>query len=512
MAERRSSVIGRTRAPEMVKTVLRAPAELPPFREAFQRIRADFDIPTGFPDVVQDEAERTSAAGPSMPDGAASKDRRDARDVPFVTIDPAGSRDLDQAYFAQRLDAGGFRVEYAIADVAAFAAPGGAVETESFRRGVTVYLPDGRAPQLPNVIGEGAASLLPSEERPALLWTIDLDDRGVAVATRLERATIRSRRAMTYVDAQRELDGGGADEAIVLLREIGDLRLGLEATRGGVSLDLPTQDVIGSGTGGFDLRYEAPLPVERWNAQISILAGIQAAKIMIDAGVGILRTVPEPSPEFLARLRHTAQALRVPWPEGARWSDVVRRLDRAKPEQAAFLIQAAHALRGSGYALVDAGTAGSARPPVHAGIGSVYAHVTAPLRRLADRYANEIVLAYCGGAKPPAWAEARLPELVKTMDESTTREARIEHAVIDAVECAVLSGHVGEHLDATVVDQNEHGAIVQITEPAVVAPLAADLPLGSQVGVIVRAVDPVARRVELTPSPHEGPSAQVRNG
>jgi exoribonuclease R len=378
------------------------------------------------------------------------------------------------------------------------------MDAESFRRGVTVYLPDGRSPQLPDVIGEDAASLLPDEERPALLWTIDLDRRGATVAANLERASVRSRRAMSYVDAQRELDGGHADGPIALLREIGELRLGLEAERGGVSLDLPTQEAIASPTGGFDLRYEAPLPVERWNAQISILAGIEAAKIMVDAGVGILRTVPEPPAGFVARLRHTARALRVPWPEGARWSDVVRSLDRSKADDAAFLVQAAHALRGSGYALVER----DGTPPIHAGIGSVYAHVTAPLRRLADRFANEIVLAHCGGSTTPAWAVARLHQLVKTMDESATREARVEHAVIDAVECAVLARHIGERLDATVVDNNEHGVIVQIARPAVVAPLASALPLGSRVGVAVRAVDPVARRVDLAPVPREGGSAR----
>src|SRR4051794_1713568 len=500
LVRRRSSAAEHTRTPEMVKTIVRAPAEQPPFRDAFQRIRSEFDVPVAFPPEVLEEAERTAARGPAIPDGVVSDARRDARDVPFVTIDPAGSRDLDQAFFAKRRS-GGFRVQYAIADVASFVAPGSAVDAESFRRDVTVYLPDGRAPQLPDVIGEGAASLLPDGDRPALLWTIDLDDSGVTVAADLERATVRSRRAMTYADAQRELDQGRADECIVLLRDIGELRLALEGERGGVSLDLPTQEVVASAGGGFDLRYDAPLPVERWNAQISILAGIEAAKIMVDAGVGILRTVPEPSAEFLGKLRHTAQALHVSWPTDARWSDVVRSLDRSKPEDASFLIQAAHALRGSGYALVNKDARDDAAPPVHAGIGSVYAHVTAPLRRLADRFANEIVLAHRAGAKPPAWAEARLPELVKIMDESTTREARVEHAVVDAVECAVLAGHVGEHLDATVIDENEHGVVVQIASPAVVAPLAVGKPLGTRVRVVVQAVDPVARRVELVTLP-----------
>jgi exoribonuclease R len=481
----------------MTKAVVRAPVELPPFRDAFRRIRADFRIPADFPPAVQEEAEHAATRGPAIPDGATANERRDARDVPFVTIDPAGSRDLDQAYHAERR-AAGFRVRYAIADVAAFVAPGGAVDAESFQRGVTVYLPDGRSPQLPNVIGEGAASLLPDEDRPALLWTIDLDEGGVTAAAQLERATVRSRRALTYVEAQRELDQGGADGPLELLREIGELRLRLEDERGGVSLDLPTQEVVASATGAFSLRYEAPLAVERWNAQISILAGIEAAKIMIDAGVGILRTVPEPSPEFLARLRRSAEVLHVAWPADMRWSDVVRGLDRSKPDDAAFLIQAAHALRGSGYALVETGTV-AAGAPIHAGIGSVYAHVTAPLRRLADRFANEIVLAHCAAATAPGWATVRLAEVVKAMEESTGRENRVEHAVIDAVECAVLAGHIGERFEATVVDQKEHGVVVQIPTPAVVAPLAARRPLGERVGVVLEAVDPVARRIELEP-------------
>jgi exoribonuclease R len=479
----------------MAAAVVRAPAETPPFPEAFGRIRAEFHVPTRFPAAVQDEAAAATRHGPVMPPGASATDRVDARDVPFVTIDPAGSRDLDQAYHAERRGRG-FRVHYAIADVAAFVAPDGAVDAESFRRGVTLYLPDGRAPQLPNVIGEGCASLLPDEDRAALLWTIDLDADGKSVAARLERATVRSRRALTYPGAQADLDSGRADEPLALLREIGELRLAREAARGGVSLDLPTQEVIPTHAGGFGLRYEAPLPVERWNAQISILAGIEAAKIMVAAHVGILRTVPEPSEEFVDTLRRRATALNVEWPAGASWSDVVRRLDRSKPEDAVFLIQAAHALRGSGYAVIEADEAA----PIHAGIGSVYAHVTAPLRRLGDRFANEIVLACCASVEPPSWARDALGRVIATMEEATERDARVEHAVIDAVECAVIAGHVGERFDATVIDESDRGVTVQIARPAIVAPLDAHPPLGSDVAVEVRAVDPVARRVELSVS------------
>ena len=77
----------------------------------FAAIRAEFDVPEEFPADVLAEAA-SSAAAPRLPAG-------DRTDLPMVTIDPPGSMDLDQAVAFERT-ASGFRVFYAIADVAAF--------------------------------------------------------------------------------------------------------------------------------------------------------------------------------------------------------------------------------------------------------------------------------------------------------------------------------------------------------------------------------------------------------
>jgi VacB/RNase II family 3'-5' exoribonuclease len=481
----------------MAASVLRVPAGAEPFADAFERIRTEFAVPRAFPRAVEAEADEAASRGPVTPPGSSTGGRRDARDIAFVTIDPPGSRDLDQAFHAEDRG-GGFRVHYAIADVAAFVAPGGAMDTESWARGVTLYLPDRRAPMLPDGVGKGCASLLPDEERPALLWTIELDDAGNTTAARLERATVRSRAALSYEAVQAALDAQRADESLSLLRDVGRLRLTLEASRGGVSLDLPSQEVVVSGEDGFELVYRAPLPVEQWNAQVSLLAGMEAAKIMVDEKLGILRTLPPPRQQDVERLRRTAAALDVLWPDAARWPDVVRALDRNNSRDAAFLIQAAHLLRGAGYTKLDAAnTIDPTAVPRHAGLAAAYAHVTAPLRRLADRYANEIVLAHCAGVEPPDWASVALDRLVTTMETATQRDAAIERATIDAVECAVLAAHVGHRFDAVVVDANERGVIVQLRQPAVIAPLDADVALGDRVTVVLSAVDPVARRVEL---------------
>jgi len=447
---------------------------------------------------VSAEAEALAARGPQLPPGVGDRSRIDARDVPFVSIDPPGSRDLDQAFHAERRGTG-YRVRYAIADVAAFVSPGDLVDVEAFARGVTLYLPDGRAPLLPPALGEGAASLLPDGDRPAVLWVIDLDGDGGQVAASLQRATVRNRAALTYAEVQRTVDAGAAEEPLALLREIGEHRRRLEHERGGVSLDLPAQEVVPVPGGGHDLAYERSLPVEQWNEQISLLAGMAAAALMVDAGVGILRTLPPPAPEVVDRLRRTARALGVAWPAGTAWGDVVHGLDRSRTDHAAFLVQAAHALRGAGYDEVPP-LASGAPAPVHAAVAAPYAHVTAPIRRLADRHANEIVLAHVAGRPAPEWAVAALPELVSTMERATRHQATVERAVVDTVECAVLAGHVGETFDGVVVDTRRSGVVVQLSRPAVVAPLQASVPLGDEVRVRLAAVDPVARSVELVPA------------
>jgi exoribonuclease R len=126
--------------------------------------------------------------------------------------------------------------------------------------------------------------------------------------------------------------------------------------------------------------------------------------------------------------------------------------------------------------------------------------VTAPLRRLADRYANEIVLSHRANKEPPSWAVEALDRLVESMETATRHAADIEHAVVDATECAVLATHVGETFDGVVVDTNERGVMVQLAHPAVVSSMAGAFPLGGRVRVVLDAVDPVARRVRLVPA------------
>src|ERR671912_500690 len=191
-------------------------------------IRAAAEVPDGFPQEVEAAAER-AAAQPRLPD-------LDRTDLELITMDPAGSRDLDQALHIARSPSGGFVVSYAIADVAAFVRPGDPIEVGAPRRGTTLYSPDRRTPLHPPVLSEGAASLLPNEVRAAALWTIDLDADGEPLRVELRRARVRSRAQLDYPSVQAQADAGRLPEALALLPAIGALLQRRGAERGALQL------------------------------------------------------------------------------------------------------------------------------------------------------------------------------------------------------------------------------------------------------------------------------------
>lgn len=457
------------------------PPDAAPVAEAFVQLRDDLDVSLGFPDDVVAEA-RESARSPRLP-------AADETAIPFVTIDPPESRDLDQALHLERRG-GGYRVRYAIADVAAFVAPGGPLDREAHARGETLYAPDANARLYPPELSEGAASLLAGETRPALVWTFELDSHGEEAGVDVRRALVRSREKLDYETVQRALDDGTADEPLLLLREVGLLLQEREAARGGVDLPIPDQEVERTDA-GYELTWRAPLPVEGWNAQISLLTGRAAARLMLDARLGVLRTLPQADPFGIARLRRAAGALGVPWPEGLSHAEFVRTLDPEVPAHAAVLAETTVLFRGSGYAAFD-----GERPEhaVHSGVAAPYAHATAPLRRLVDRYVGEVCLAVSAGETVPDWARAALPALPETMRESGRRAGRYESGIVSIVEAAVLAAAVGQVFEGVIVETDERGGVVQLTEPAVTARCAGhDLPLGKRVNVRLVEAD-VARR------------------
>ena len=461
---------------------------------AFDRLRRELGVRTAFPSEVLAAAEAAAQRDPAADEG-----REDRSDLPFVTVDPPGSRDLDQALCLEPTESG-FRAWYAIADVGFWVDRGGPIEAEAWLRGETAYAPDRRDPLYPPRLSEGAASLLPGGVKPVVLFDLELDARAELVAHHVQRALVRSRAQLTYQQVAEHVERGGRlfaeepwAESLTLLKTVGELRRQREAERGGVSLPLPAQHVERSAAAqlGYRLEYDEPCVSEDWNAQVSLLAGHAAALRMVEAQVGVLRVLPPAEASAVERLRRAALGLGFAWPAGQSYADFIRALETGHPNAATLVWQARRVMRGADYVAFDGALPAD---PQHHALAMVYAHCTAPLRRLADRYVLDLVVGLAAGETPSAAERAVLPELARAMNAAEARGGKLARTVVDLAEAWTLRHRVGETFPATVL--SVHGGRVEVQMEA--PPVRADavrgaverwLELGEQVRVRLAGVD-----------------------
>ncbi|MET7770232.1 RNB domain-containing ribonuclease [Nocardia sp. NPDC005366] len=474
---------------ELHQRILSAPVD-------FGAIRSEFGLASTYP------AEATAEARDAI--DAFAGDRIDRTDIEFVTIDPPGSMDLDQAVHLERTGTG-FTVNYAIADIGAVIVPDGALAREAGARGQTFYLPDTTVPLHPPVLSEGSASLLPEQVRPATLWTIDCDENAEPLRFSVVRATVRSRARLDYAGVQADADAGRPHPSIAALPEFGTRRIEAGLERGAIGLRLPSQSVIRDDAtdGHWRLVREPRTAADDWNEQISLLTGICAARIMVDGSggerLGLLRTMPPPPESAIQSLRRTAAAVGISWPADKPVGRMLAELDPNTPAALVLMSEATGLLRGAAYTVLgDAELTPQALR--HSAIGAPYAHVTAPLRRLADRFATEICLARCAGTPIPDWVREGLAPTADAMKRSDAVAGKVERACIDLTESTLLASRTGDEFDAVVIREanGNRPAEIFVADPPVLGPCAGSPPEGSAVRVRLTSADPTTRKVTFT--------------
>ncbi len=442
-----------------------------------QRIRDQFGVPAGFPPEVALAAIEASRRTPGP-------DHVDRTDRPFVTLDPASSTDLDQAFAIERAGAD-IVLHYAIADVGFFVRPGDALDEEAWRRGVTVYMPDERARLYPATLSEGAASLLPDGPRPAVVFAVRVDPHGDVRLDGVERAVVRSRAKLAY-------DNVGADDLPADFVELSRRIAGAEERRGAPRVAFPEQD-LERVDGHWQLRFAPRLVSEERNAAMSLATNLAVADALHAAGTGVFRVMAEPDAAAVGRLRHTARAFGLDWPAVQSLAEFQRSLPATDPRAAAFLTAVRRAGGGARYEPYT-----PAETPWHAAMAATYVHATAPLRRLADRYVVEAALAVANGRPVPDDVQAAFAGLPEAMARGESQANRVDAAVIDLAEAVLLAGRVGEVFDAVVVDEDRRGTVIQLRDPAVLVRVSAHrVDPGEDVRVRITTVDVNARSVHV---------------
>jgi exoribonuclease R len=438
-------------------------------------IRLQYQVPGAFPPAVLAAAETAAKRAPT--------EHVDRTDMPFVTLDPAGSTDLDQAFTIER-SGSDLLLHYAIADTAWFVDDGSPLDTEAWARGQTQYLPDGKARLYPAVLSEGAASLLPDGDRPAVIFTTRADPHGNVALVGAERAIIRSRAKLAYATVgDADLPPDFADFAGRITRA--------EDARGAERVDPPQQEVARQPDGSLALGFEPRLVSEDRNAALSLATNLAIADALQAHHTGLFRVMAEPDERGIVRLRHTARAFGLVWPDGEPLAQYQRTLAATDRREAAFMLAIRRAGHGAAYVPFEEG-----KVPWHAAMAATYAHATAPLRRLADRYVVRAALAIANGQAVPDVVTQAFAKLPPVMARAEALEGQIQRAVIDLAEALLLEGSESEAFPAVVTDTDERGARIQLCGAPVVARVAAhNVHPGDAITVRLTAVDAARRTI-----------------
>src|SRR5690606_16847629 len=176
-------------------------------------------VENGFPLHFSKEALRQAASLPAQLDGAEIAKRKDCREFPTLTIDPADAKDFDDALSVRTLKNGLIEVGVHIADVSHYLPENSILDSEAYERATSVYFPDRVSPMLPERISNELCSLRPNEDKFTFSVMFQLTRQGEVKQYWIGRTVIHSDKRLAYEEAQQVIETGQGSwkESILLL-------------------------------------------------------------------------------------------------------------------------------------------------------------------------------------------------------------------------------------------------------------------------------------------------------
>ncbi len=407
------------------------------------------------------------AARPAALDG-----RADLRALSLVTIDGADARDFDDAVFAaadtSADNAGGWTIVVAIADVAHYVQPGGALDLTALERGNSVYFPDRVVPMLPEELSNELCSLKPAEDRACLAAHLTIDAEGALLEQRFERGLMRSVARLTYEQVQRAQDG--APDAVTqpllepVLRPLyGAFRV-LDAARRRrqtIELDLPERKIAFDQEGRVcGVHPQTRLDSHRLIEELMILANVAAAETLDAQRRPCLYRIHEaPDQAKLAALRPVLRELGIAVPPsgfGAADFNRILRQVRGTPHERLVNDMVLRTQAQARYSPVNRG---------HFGLGlRHYAHFTSPIRRYSDLAVHRSLLGEYSAGEARQRHDVDWNSIADQVSTAERRGMAAEREAFSRYVAAFLADRVGAEFGATISGVARFGLFISLSE------------------------------------------------
>jgi ribonuclease R len=419
------------------------------------------DLPTSFPEAIEQEAAEISA---QIPREEIAR-REDFRSLFTLTIDPDDAKDFDDALSYKLHDNGEFEIFVHIADVSHYVKPGTAMDAEALSRGNSVYLVDRVIPMLPEKLSNGICSLQPNVDRLVKTAIVLLDKRGEVRSFRFAAGIIHSAKRFTYKEAFALLRKPATTPLGRHVHALNTMAQALRKKRfacGALDLDFPEVKVRVDDLG-------IPTHLERSENDIShqlieefmLLANeVVALELKRRGRPGLYRIHENPDPTRLEEFRAQAKSMGFACGDLTQRGEIQRLLTRVhgQPGESVVKIGLLKSLKRAMY---------SPKPLGHYGLAKInYTHFTSPIRRYSDLVVHRVL--FSPGREAAAFTYDTLARMALHLSttERAAAEAEQESVKLKKLEYFDRQAHATKRTSfpALVLEVRTSGLMVQLPE------------------------------------------------
>jgi ribonuclease R len=425
-------------------------------------IMAEFGLPFEYPKEMEEEANAIPDEIPT----AEIKNRKDMRDVPTFTIDPADAKDFDDAISYRKLDNGNYEIGVHIADVTHYVKPKTKLEQEAYERATSVYLVDRTIPMLPERLSNGLCSLRPNEDKLTFSCVFEMDEHADIVKHWIGRTVTHSDRRFAYEEAQENIDKQEGDfyQELTLLNELAKKLRKRRFEKGAINFEtVEVKFKLDEKGTPLGLIIKERKDIHKLIEEFMLLANRTVAEFIYNKNKGkdtfVYRIHDHPNIEKLETFSNFAKKFGhdIKISEGTKISKALNQLMDdivGKPEQNVLEQLAIRSMAKAKY---------TTEPKGHFGLAfKHYTHFTSPIRRYPDMMVHRLLQHYLDGGKTPdaeAWEDKCLHSSEREKRAADSERASIKYKQVEYMTLAEDKDYEG-----IVTGVTEWGVYVEITE------------------------------------------------